>query len=75
MIKQGATLQKIAENINAELNGNAETIITDVTHDSRQAGKGSLFVAVRGLTVDGHRFVEDVMRRGASGIISELDGI
>ncbi len=73
MIKQGATLQEIAENINAELNGNAEKIVTDVTHDSRQAGKGSLFVAVRGLTVDGHRFVEDVMRRGAIGIISELD--
>ena len=73
MIEHGATLQKIAENINAKLYGNAETIVTDVTHDSRQAGKGSLFVAVRGLTVDGHRFVEDVMRRGASGIISELD--
>ena len=30
-----------------------------------------LFTAIRGLTMDGHRFVEDVMRRGAIGIISE----
>ncbi len=72
-MEQGATIREIAENLNAKIYGNAETIITDVTHDSRQAGKDSLFVAVRGLTVDGHRFVEDVMRRGASGIISELD--
>lgn len=73
MIEHGATLQKIAENLNAKLGGDAETVVTDITHDSRQAGKGSLFVAVRGLTIDGHRFVTDVMRRGASGIISELD--
>ena len=73
MIKQGATLQEIAKNLNATLYGDAKTIITDVTHDSRQAGKDALFVAVRGLTIDGHRFVMDVMRRGASGIISELN--
>jgi UDP-N-acetylmuramoyl-L-alanyl-D-glutamate--2,6-diaminopimelate ligase len=47
--------------------------ITDVTHDSRQARSGALFVAVKGLTMDGHRFVPDVMRRGAAGVISELD--
>jgi UDP-N-acetylmuramyl-tripeptide synthetase len=73
LIKHGATLQFIAEKLNAKLYGNAETIATDVTHDSRQAGKGSLFVAIRGLTMDGHRFVTDVTRRGAVGIISELD--
>jgi UDP-N-acetylmuramyl-tripeptide synthetase len=44
-----------------------------VTHDSRQAREGTLFVAIKGHTMDGHRFVDDVMRRGASGIISELD--
>jgi len=67
-----ATLKQIAEALDAEFSGDPETIATDVTHDSRQAGKGSLFVAIRGLTMDGHRFVEDVARRGAAGIISEL---
>ncbi len=28
---------------------------------------------MRGLTMDGHRFVDDVMRRGAVGVISEFD--
>ena len=68
-----ANLQTIAKRLNAEFDGNANLQISDVTHDSRQAGAGSLFVAVRGLSLDGHRFVEDVMRRGAVGVISELD--
>jgi UDP-N-acetylmuramyl-tripeptide synthetase len=45
----------------------------NVTHDSRQAQEGVIFVAIKGHTLDGHRFVEDVMRRGAVGVISESD--
>ncbi|MBA3334794.1 MAG: UDP-N-acetylmuramoyl-L-alanyl-D-glutamate--2,6-diaminopimelate ligase [Acidobacteria bacterium] len=56
-----------------EIQGDENTLISNVTHDSRQAGAGSLFVAVKGLTVDGHRFIPDVMRRGAIGVISESE--
>ncbi len=73
MISNGVTIQKIAENLNAKLSSDQETIATDVTHDSRQAASGTLFAAIQGLTMDGHRFVDDVMRRGAVGVISELD--
>jgi len=73
LISNGVTLREIAEKLNAEIHANETAVVSDVTHDSRQAGTGSLFVAVRGLTMDGHRFVEDVMRRGAVGIISEFD--
>jgi UDP-N-acetylmuramoyl-L-alanyl-D-glutamate--2,6-diaminopimelate ligase len=45
--------------------------VADVTHDSRLAGNGTLFVAIKGSTADGHRFIDDVMRRGAVGVISE----
>ncbi|MGI8787436.1 MAG: UDP-N-acetylmuramoyl-L-alanyl-D-glutamate--2,6-diaminopimelate ligase [Pyrinomonadaceae bacterium] len=65
------SIKQVAENLNAEIKGAANAEVSDITHDSRQAGKGSLFVAVRGLTMDGHRFVDDVMRRGAVGVISE----
>ena len=41
--------------------------VASVEYDSRKAGPGSLFVAVRGLTVDGHDFVADVLARGAGG--------
>ncbi len=70
---QKITVREVAEKTNAEFRGDETAKVSDVTHDSRQAGNGSLFVAVRGLTMDGHRFVEDVMRRGAVGVISESD--
>lgn len=72
MKSNGATLREIAEKLEAELYGNGQTLVTDITHDSRQAGPQGLFVAIRGLTMDGHRFIDDVLRRGAAGVISEL---
>ena len=42
-----------------------EPALTSVVIDSRQAVKGSLFVAFVGENVDGHDFVEDAFRRGA----------
>ncbi len=70
---QKLSAKEVAKALNAEFHGAETAEVSSVTHDSRQAKTGSLFVAVRGLTMDGHRFVEDVMRRGAAGIISELD--
>ena len=70
---QKLSAKEVGKQLNAEFFGNGNAEVSSVTHDSRQAREGSLFVAVRGLTMDGHRFVEDVMRRGAVGIISELD--
>ena len=70
---QSITIGKTAEALNAEFTGDGNLTVTDVTHDSRQAHEGTLFVAIRGLTMDGHRFIDDVMRRGAAGVISEYD--
>lgn len=70
---QNVRLIKIAKKLNAEFHGDENTLISDVTYDSRLADANSLFVAVSGLTVDGHRFVPDVMRRGAIGVISEFE--
>ena len=47
--------------------------MTDVSHDSRRVGPGSLFVAVRGGLFDAHKFVPQVMEQGALGVISELE--
>ncbi len=73
MAFEPVTLGAIADELKAEFSGDVNAVVSDVTHDSRQAGAGALFVAVRGLTMDGHRFIADVMRRGAVGVISELD--
>jgi UDP-N-acetylmuramoyl-tripeptide--D-alanyl-D-alanine ligase len=38
-------------------------------HDSRQIGKGDLFIAIKGARVDGHRFIPDVARAGAGAAL------
>jgi UDP-N-acetylmuramoyl-L-alanyl-D-glutamate--2,6-diaminopimelate ligase len=65
-------ITKVASALGAA-NGIDSSIVNDVTHDSRQIRPGSLFVAIKGHTMDGHRFIPDVMRRGAAGVISESD--
>ncbi|HEX2640363.1 MAG TPA: Mur ligase domain-containing protein, partial [Pyrinomonadaceae bacterium] len=62
----------VAAALGADLSGRVAAV-SDVTHDSRQSREGTLFVAIKGHTSDGHRFIDDVMRRGASGVISEYD--
>lgn len=68
------TIAQLAEDIGAVLTGNGATAaVSDITHDSRQAQSGTVFVAIRGTTMDGHRFIADVIRRGAPAVISEID--
>jgi UDP-N-acetylmuramoyl-L-alanyl-D-glutamate--2,6-diaminopimelate ligase len=73
LTREGAvTLGALARAVGGELEGgDAEARVSDVTHDSRQAGEGWLFVAIRGEKSDGNRFVGDVSERGAAGVVSE----
>src|SRR3989442_3400019 len=71
MPKQTVTLGEIMRAVEGRLIGEEFAIVTDVTHDSRQAGKGTLFVAVRGELFDAHKFIPQVMAQGAVGVISE----
>lgn len=67
------TISEISAALSAVTTGDMSAVAADVTHDSRQAREGTLFVAIKGATVDGHRFIDDVLRRGAAGIVSEYD--
>jgi UDP-N-acetylmuramoyl-tripeptide--D-alanyl-D-alanine ligase len=51
----------------------AETVITEAVIDSRQTIPGSLFVAIPGEKVDGHDFIGDAFRRGASFAFTQQD--
>jgi UDP-N-acetylmuramoyl-L-alanyl-D-glutamate--2,6-diaminopimelate ligase len=55
----------------AELTGDPELEITDVTYDSRRVTPGGAFVAIRGLVADGNQFVEAARKKGAALVISE----
>src|SRR3990172_13173554 len=43
--------------------------ITRIEHDSRRVTPGALFVARRGGTVDGHRFIPQAIERGAAPVV------
>jgi UDP-N-acetylmuramoyl-L-alanyl-D-glutamate--2,6-diaminopimelate ligase len=45
--------------------------IAEVTYDSRRAGPGTLFVAIRGHAADGNEFIEAARRKGAAAVVSE----
>jgi len=48
-----------------------QTVVAQVTHDSRQVQPGSAFVAIRGLAADGNQYVEAAVKKGASVVVSE----
>jgi UDP-N-acetylmuramyl-tripeptide synthetase len=73
MSHHGITTKNLAAELNGSLFGDNNASVSDVTHDSRVAREGTLFVAIKGETADGHRFIDDLMRRGAVGVISEYD--
>lgn len=54
-----------------EIHGDRGAEIAAVTFDSRQVKKKSLFVAVAGLTVDGHAYIHQALKNGASAIVCE----
>ncbi|MDR6224804.1 UDP-N-acetylmuramoyl-L-alanyl-D-glutamate--2,6-diaminopimelate ligase [Desmospora profundinema] len=51
--------------------GDANIEITGLTTDSREVKPGYCFIAIRGFTVDGHRFIPQALERGAAVIVTE----
>jgi len=65
-------LKHILENIPVqELHAPEELEISDICYDSRQAGTGTMFAAIRGFETDGHRYISAAVKNGASLILCE----
>jgi len=45
--------------------------INDIQSDSRKVSQGSLFVAIKGWAVDGHRFIKAALAQGATLVVCE----
>jgi len=70
------TLRDIADYIGAEASGArlddlVEATGSIVTHDSRRAMPGGVFVAITGAQTDGNFFVGEATKRGAKAVVSE----
>lgn len=54
-----------------EVVGDTDKEITALICDSRRAEPGAMFVAVRGVTVDGHSFIPSLRGKGVGAIVAE----
>ncbi|WP_045515515.1 UDP-N-acetylmuramoyl-L-alanyl-D-glutamate--2,6-diaminopimelate ligase [Neobacillus niacini] len=45
--------------------------ITSIENDNRKVQKGSLFICIKGYTVDGHDFAEEAVKNGAVAVLAE----
>lgn len=55
--------------------GNRDTVITGIEHDSRKVQKGTLFVCIPGVHVDGHKFIPQAVAAGASAIVTTREDV
>ncbi len=57
----------------AVVQGQADTMILHTTADSRHVVAGSLFVAIRGTSFDGHSTIKDAIEKGAVCVVVDMD--
>ena len=62
-------LNKILHNVEYDGKHNNQDI-TYITHDSRRVKKGTLYIALKGLSCDGHDYIFDAIEKGAVAIIA-----
>ncbi len=64
-------LAGIDHRVNMEI---GELEATSITSDSREVGPGALFVAVVGLSADGHNYINQAVANGAVAVVVNLEG-
>lgn len=70
------TIQQLAQLVEgATIIGDKETIITGIEHDSRKAEAGTLFVCIKGVHVDGHKFISQAVNAGAKAILTTREKV
>ena len=52
--------------------GSLEPEVSAITASSREVTPGVIFAAIRGTTLDGHRFINDALAAGATAILAEI---
>ncbi len=68
------TVEAVAAIANAELRGDAATVITGLTLSSKDVQEGDLFIALPGEKNHGADFVEDAISHGAVAVLTDVAG-
>ena len=65
-------LKRILQGIDGiKAKGNLDIDVPNITNDSRKVENGSMFIAIRGFDTDGHKFLKDVIEKGAKVVMVE----
>ncbi len=82
MSTRGRPLAQLARLVGGRLRpAGADAVVSGIQQDSRRVAAGDLFVALRGATTDGMRFVPMARERGAAAVLveagraGEVDGL
>ena len=63
-------LEKILQGLNdLKLRGDLNTEISGIEKNSKNVKPGFLFVAIKGFTVDGHKYIESAIENGATAVM------
>lgn len=66
-------LSSLIENLNyLNIFGNYDNLISSIEYNSKNINTNSLFVAIKGDNVDGHKFISEAIERGAIAIVCEV---
>lgn len=63
------SLKTLIQHLPGEYPDFGDVSITSIVHDSRQVQAGSLFVAVPGISVDGHQYIPHAIQGGAVAVV------
>ena len=64
-------LRRVLEGLDYKVSGSPLSEIRGISYDSRTVRPGDLFVAISGMQVDGHNYVDEVAKKGASAVLVE----
>ncbi len=70
---QGVAVSKMFQTLYGQMVVTHDVQVNHVQYDSRRVERGDLFVAIRGLGFDGHKFVSQAVANGAKVVIIEDD--
>ena len=66
-------LNELLQNVDViAINADINMEISGVAYDSRKVAPGNVFVAIRGFTSDGNRFIPMAVEKGASAVVSAM---
>ncbi len=73
-MKSKIFLEDLLHNVDSiQIDGDKNIAITSISTDSRTISENSCFIAIKGYSTDGHKYIETALKKGAKLIIYEDD--